>query len=82
MSRGEVLLVERELDAVDLQLLKTAGAAGEIVPHSIDQRRRLDRMDLEGYVKLERHGSGAADDHRSWVYHLTRKGQRAAGGHA
>jgi hypothetical protein len=72
-------LVERELDALDIQLLKT-GAEGEIVPRTIDHRRRLDRLDLEGYVKLERHGSPAADDHRSWVYHLTRKGQRAVNG--
>ena len=73
-----MLQVERELDAVDIHLLKTAGTAGEIVPRSIDHRRRLDRLDLEGYVKLERHGSHGADDHLSWIYRLTRKGQRAA----
>lgn len=71
--------VERELDPVDLQLLKTAGATGEIVPQNIHHRRRLDRLDLEGYVRLGRHGSAAADDHRSWVYHLTQKGRQAIG---
>lgn len=74
--------VERELDAADIRLLKTAGQAGEIVPRTIEHRRRLDRLDLEGYVKLERHGTGAAEDHLSWIYHLTRKGQRVAGLHA
>lgn len=70
--------MERELDAADIQLLKAAGQAGEIVPRTIDHRRRLDRLDLEGYVKLDHHGTAAAEDHHSWIYHLTRKGQRVA----
>jgi predicted ArsR family transcriptional regulator len=69
--------MERELDAHDLQLLKAAAAAGQIVPKNIHQQRRLDRLDLEGYVESSRHEHADSEGPSSWVYRLTRKGQRA-----
>lgn len=70
--------MERELDSVDIQLLKAAGGAGEIRPKNIHQQRRLDRLDLEGYVESSRHDSPEPGGFPSWVYRLTRKGQRTA----
>jgi hypothetical protein len=76
-GRG-IRIMERELDAHDLQLLKAAAAAGQIVPKNIHQQRRLDRLDLEGYVESSRQGPAEGDSPSSWVYRLTRKGERAA----
>jgi predicted ArsR family transcriptional regulator len=71
-ARGHV---ERELDANDLQLLR-AGVAGDILPKNIHQQRRLDRLDLEGYVESSHHSAGAGGS-PSWIYRLTAKGRRA-----
>ena len=73
-ARGHV---ERELDAVDLQLLKTLAAAGEIIPKNIHQQRRLDRLDLEGYVASANQEPPEAGATPSLIYRLTHKGQRA-----
>ena len=69
-------IIERELDAHDLHLLKAAAAAGQIVPKNIHQQRRLDRLDLEGYVESSRHVQSDSEGPSSWIYRLTRKGQR------
>ena len=69
--------MERELDAVDLQLLRSAAAAGEMIPRNIDQQRRLDRLDLEGYVESAHHGPAEAGGHPALKYRLTAKGRRA-----
>ncbi|HLK51113.1 MAG TPA: hypothetical protein VKT49_23385 [Bryobacteraceae bacterium] len=68
---------ERELDTIDLQLLRALAAAGETVPKDIHQQRRLDRLDLEGYVESRRQSPAEPGANPSWVYRLTRKGQRA-----
>ena len=68
--------VERELDTTDIQLLKALAAAGEIIPKDIHQQRRLDRLDLEGYVESKHQGPSEPGGSSSWVYRLTRKGQR------
>ncbi len=73
-ARGQV---ERELDAVDLQLLRTAAAAGEMSPKNIHQQRRLDRLDLEGYVESAHHELADGSGHAALTYRLTPKGRRA-----
>ena len=72
-ARGNV---ERELDAIDLQLLRAA-AVGDILPKNIHQQRRLDRLDLEGYVESTHHNVPEAGGSPSWIYRLTAKGRRA-----
>ena len=69
--------MERELDGLDMQLLRAVSEAGQFVPKNIHQQRRLDRLDLEGYVESERHSVAGADPHPTWIYRLKRKGQRA-----
>lgn len=69
--------MERELDAHDIQLLKTAATIGEVVPKTIHQQRRLDRLDQEGYVESARRDQSEGDAPSSWVYRLTRKGHKA-----
>ena len=69
--------MERELDVLDIQLLHAAAAAGEIHPKNIHQQRRLDRLDLEGYVESARHVHRENGEAPSWVFRLTRKGQHA-----
>ena len=69
--------VERELDAVDIQILKTTALAGEIVPKNIHQQRRLDRLELEGYLESAHQQPSEAGPAPSLVYRLTRKGQQA-----
>jgi hypothetical protein len=69
--------VERELDAVDLQLLRDAAAADEIIPKNINQQRRLDRLDLEGYVESAGHEPAEGGGHPVLTYRLTSKGRRA-----
>ena len=69
--------MERELDAHDIQLLKTAVTFGEIVPKTIHQQRRLDRLDQEGYLESARREHTDGDAPSSWVYRLTRKGHKA-----
>ena len=71
------LAQERELDLVDIQLLHAAASAGEIHPKNIHQQRRLDRLDLEGYLEASRHGAAEPSEPPSWVFRLTRKGHRA-----
>ena len=71
-------LVERELDVHDIQLLKAAATAGEVVPKTIHQQRRLDRLDQEGYVESARRDHSDGDATSSWVYRLTKKGHKAA----
>ena len=73
MARGQV---ERELDAIDLKLLKAVEAAGELVPKDIHQQRRLDRLELEGYLESARQGSSEPGASASWIYRLSWKGQR------
>ena len=73
-DRGQV---ERELDVVDLQLLQAAAAAGEIIPKNIDQQRRLDRLDLEGYVESAHHEPAEGGGPAALKYRLTAKGRRA-----
>ena len=68
--------VERELDAVDLQLLKTAAAAEEIISKNIHQQRRLDRLDLEGYVESAHQEPAAAGAAPLLIYRITPKGRR------
>jgi predicted ArsR family transcriptional regulator len=69
--------VERELDAVDLQLLRDAAAIGEIIPKNINRQRRLDRLDLEGYVESAAHEQAEGGSHPALTYRLTPKGRRA-----
>ena len=68
--------MERELDAVDLQLLKTAAAAGEIIPKNIHQQRRLDRLDLEGYVESAHQEPTETGATPLLIYRITPKGRR------
>jgi len=72
-----VSVVERELDASDIQLLKAAATAGEVIPATIHQQRRLDRLDQEGYVESTRRDHAESDAPSCWVYRLTRKGHKA-----
>lgn len=68
--------MERELDAVDLELLRSAAIAGQIIPRNIDQQRRLDRLDLEGYVESAHHQPAEAGGQPVLTYRLTSKGRR------
>lgn len=69
--------MERELDAVDLQLLRAADAVGEMTPKNIHQQRRLDRLDLEGYLESAHHEPAEGSGHSALTYRLTSKGRRA-----
>jgi predicted ArsR family transcriptional regulator len=69
--------VERELDAVDIQLLRAVAAAREMIPENINQQRRLDRLDLEGYVESAHHEAAEGSGRPALAYRLTSKGRRA-----
>jgi hypothetical protein len=69
--------VERELDPLDIKLLHAGADCGEIHPDSLHQQRRLDRLDLEGYVESSRREPPEPGVPPSWVYRLTHKGHHA-----
>lgn len=66
--------VERDLDALDLQLLRTM-LTGELDPMNIALQRRLDRLELEGYVTSSRKDPTERNAYGALVYSLTEKGR-------
>ena len=68
--------VEPELDAHDLQILRFMALYCEMSPKNVDQPRRLNRLEAEGYVEAVRHDPPGLDASPAWVYRLTVKGQR------
>lgn len=67
--------MDRELDAVDLRLLTTLAVQGEINPRDLDDQRRLNRLELEGYVALIRKAPPGLTAAPAWTYRLTSKGE-------
>ena len=74
--------MDRELDTVDIKLLKDMDANnGEIGHATLDQRRRLDRLEMEGFVTSVRHDPPGLDAPPTWVYRLASKGRAALAEH-
>jgi DNA-binding PadR family transcriptional regulator len=67
--------MERELDVVDMQLLRSMSDYGDIGPKNITDQRRLDRLELEGYVSSVRHDLPGLEAPPAWIYRLTQKGE-------
>ena len=67
--------MDRELDSHDVHLLKTIAALGEAGPRTLDEQRRLDRLEMERYVLSVRHDPPGLDAPPAWNYRLTSKGQ-------
>ena len=70
--------MEPELGELDIRLLQTLAAHGELGFPSIGDQRRLDRLELEGYVESVRNDSPRLNAPPSWIYRLTHKGTVAA----
>ena len=65
--------MNRELDALDVQLLRALLTDGELNPQEIHIQRRLDRLEMEGFVKSHR----VERQNDFLTFGLTEKGQTA-----
>jgi hypothetical protein len=70
--------MQLELDPHDIHLLKEMAALGEIGHGVPDQNRRLERLQVEGYVSSVRRDPPGLDAPPAWVYRLTIKGRAIA----
>ncbi|GEM_PF-3359579 len=68
---------ERELDATDLRLLASISALGERSVNDFQEQLRLDRLEVEGYVRSRRLELHAPESPSAWTYSLTPKGRHA-----
>ena len=73
--------MERELDPQDIQLLRSIAVLGDIGPNTLGPQRRLDFLELEGYVSSVRCDPPGLSAPPAWVYRLTNKGSAAASAH-
>lgn len=71
-------MVERELDSQDIQLLREMAVLGEIGRTLLDEQRRLDLLEVEGYVLSVRHDPPGLNAKPAWAYRLTPKGDTVA----
>ena len=65
--------MNRELDALDVHLLRTLLTDGALNPQDIHVQRRLDRLEMEGFVESHR----VERQNDSLTFGLTEKGQTA-----
>lgn len=70
--------MQLQLDPQDIHLLKEMAVMGEVGPRVLDQERRLERLELEGYVSSVRRDPPGLDAPPAWVYRLTLKGRAIA----
>ena len=76
MERAESM--ELQLDTQDIHLLKEIAELGDVSPKVFDQDRRLERLEVEGYVSSVRQDPPGLDATPTWVYRLTLKGRAVA----
>ena len=70
--------MERELDPRDIQLLKSMAVLGDLGRQAFGAERRLDLLEVEGYILSVRCDPPGLDAPPAWVYRLTTKGNAAA----
>lgn len=70
--------METKLDPKDLQILKEIATLGEAGRNVLDEPRRLDRLEVEGYVSSVRRDPPGLDAAPAWIYRLTIKGRAIA----
>jgi hypothetical protein len=70
--------MQLQLDSQDIHLLKEMAVLREVGPKVLDQGRRLERLEVEGYVSSVRRDPPGLDAPPVWVYRLTIKGQAIA----
>jgi hypothetical protein len=70
--------MDLQLDTQDIHLLKEIAELGDVSPKVFDQDRRLERLELEGYVSSVRKDLPGLDATPTWVYRLTLKGRAIA----
>src|SRR5690348_2067224 len=70
--------VQLQLDTQDIHLLTALAALGDASPQMFDQHRRLERLELEGYVSSVRQDPPRLDAAPTWVYRLTLNGRAVA----
>ena len=70
--------MQLELDVQDIHLLKEIAELGDVSPKVFDQDRRLERLELEGYVSSVRQDPPRLNGAPTWVYRLTLKGRAVA----
>jgi hypothetical protein len=75
---GGLVLMQGELDPQDIQLLRRMAELGEIGPHALDDSRRLEQLEVEGYVLSVRCDQPGLAAPPAWVYRLTSKGRAIA----
>ena len=70
--------MELQLDTQE-HLLKEIAELGDVSPKVFDQDRRLERLELEGYISSVRQDPPPGlDATPTWVYRLTLKGRAVA----
>jgi DNA-binding PadR family transcriptional regulator len=76
--------MQLELDSTDIHLLKEMAVLGEVGPKTLDKvlddDRRLEQLEVEGYVSSFRRDPPGLDAPPAWVYRLTIKGRAIAAG--
>ncbi len=70
--------MERELDPQDIELLKSMVVLGDIGRPALGAERRLDLLEVEGYILSVRCDPPGLNARPAWVYRLTTKGNAAA----
>jgi len=71
--------MQLQLDTQDIiQLLKVIAELSDVSPKVFDQDRRLERLELDGYVSSVRQDPPGLDAAPTWVYRLTLKGRAVA----
>ena len=70
--------MERELDPQDIRLLKEMAVLGEAGPSILEPHRRLELLEVEGYVSSVRRDPPGLNAPPAWVYRLTIKGSAVA----
>ena len=67
--------MQLELDPQDIQLLMEMAVLGEVGAKVLHQNRRLERLEVEGYVLSVRRDPPGLEAKPLWVYRLTSKGR-------
>lgn len=70
--------MERDLDALDVRLLRAMLNHGELSPTELAVQRRLDRLEVEGHVTSVPQDVPPLESALTWVYRLTEKGRQTA----
>jgi hypothetical protein len=73
--------MQLQLDTQDIHLLKEIAELGDVSAKVFDQGRRLERLEVEGYVSSVRQDPPGLEAAPTWVYRLTLKGRAVATRH-